>query len=138
VISKIKIKKSILDGFRKRARNTDLEIQGYLIGSIKAIDTIVIDSIEYPTEYCRQTSSRVVWYAEEVELVKKKAEQLDRVVIADLHSHPQWDAVMSRIDYEGCVKENFPICGICSVYGNKTRVRFWNMTSPLPCEIIYI
>ena len=78
-----------------------------------------------------------MWYLEEYRTVRERAEERGKRIVGDIHSHPNWDAVMSEDDYNGCVEEGFRICGICSTQGRKTRVRFWTPSSALPCEIKY-
>jgi hypothetical protein len=44
---------------------------------------------------------------------------------------------MSPADYAVCLSEDSIVCGIVSVYGRTTRVRFWSTTSPVPCEVTH-
>lgn len=138
MFTKVQIKKSKLDYFRKMARKSyPLEIQSYLLGNIKSIDLIEITDIIYTDNYYLQTQSEVSWFAEEFDKVKLKAESENKTVIGDLHTHPDYESVMSKTDYVGTITQGFSIAGICSVYNNKTRVRFWNPNSALPCKVIY-
>lgn len=138
MFSKVRVKKGALNHFRKRAREVfPLEIHAYLLGNIKSIDTIEIVEFCYPKVYQVQTTGEVQWSAEEYVALKEEAENKQLKIVGDIHSHPKWDAVMSPSDYKGCILDGLSVCGICSVYGNKTRVRFWTPTSSLPCEIVH-
>lgn len=136
---KVKIKKGQLDYFRKLARKSSpLEIQAYIVGKVNSPDLVTVDKLYYTKLYYSQTSTEVQWYFEDYDRVKKEAEEKGLKVVGDIHSHPNWDAVMSPTDYKAHIEEGFRICGLCSVLNNKTRVRFWISESSLPCEIIYI
>jgi proteasome lid subunit RPN8/RPN11 len=138
MFTRVQIKKSKLDYFRKMARkNYPLEIQTYLLGNIKSIDLIEITDIVYTKKYHVQTKSSVVWFEEDFEKVIIKSETVGKMILGDLHTHPDYESVMSNTDYVGTIKQGFSIAGICSVYGNKTRVRFWTPTSALPLKLIY-
>jgi proteasome lid subunit RPN8/RPN11 len=139
MFSRVRVKKSALNYFRKLARDSSrLEIQAFLLGNILSVNEVEIVEFCYPTEYHTQKSNGVCWTADEYALVVKKADEEGLRIIGDIHSHPQWDAVMSSIDYQSAITENLAVCGICSVYNNRTRVRFWTMTSALPCKVEYV
>lgn len=135
--TKVKLKKGALDHFRTLSRNSSLEVHAYLVGSIISPETVIVDSFAYPKEYHTQTKESVAWRADEYDELKRKVESNGKRIVGDIHSHPGWDAVMSPTDYKGCIIDALRICGICSVYGKKTRVRFWIPDSALPCDIVY-
>lgn len=137
MFSKVKLKKGALNHFRKLARQSPLEIHAYLVGEVKSPDLVEVESFVYPKAYNVQTTISVQWTAEEYAELKQKTEEKGLRIVGDIHSHPQWDAVMSPQDYEACLLDGLCVCGIVSVYGNKTRVRFWTPTSALPCELLY-
>jgi proteasome lid subunit RPN8/RPN11 len=107
------------------------------VGEIVSPSFVKVEYFAYPAAYEKQTSGGVKWYNDEFDALRRRALLEGRVVIGDIHSHPQWDAVMSPADYESAVIDALRICGICSVYGSKTRVRFWVPDCALPCEIVY-
>jgi proteasome lid subunit RPN8/RPN11 len=135
--AKVRIKKSQLDYFRAKARETNLEIQALLIGEVVSPELTVVEQFVYPTEYAIQKPNEVSWYQDEWNLVKRSAEERGKRVVGDIHSHPNWDAVLSPNDYRAHIEEGLRICGICSTQGRKTRVRFWIAESALPCAIEY-
>jgi proteasome lid subunit RPN8/RPN11 len=138
--NKVRVKKSQLDYFRRLARQSEFEIQAYLVGYVASPTLTIVDSFAYTKEYAVQTSSRVGWSYSEYNRVSQEAEKQGRRIIGSIHSHPHWDAVMSEDDYVMCVTDGSRLCGICSTGnepGKRTRVRFWLLDSPLPCEIIY-
>jgi proteasome lid subunit RPN8/RPN11 len=138
MFSKVRINKAALNYFRKLARDSyPNEIQAYLIGNVRAIDEIEVTRFAYPTRYEEQSPQGVAWFVEDVDKLRQQAESDGERVIGDCHSHPSWDAVMSGTDYRSSVFGGLLMCGIVSVYGRKTRVRFWNPNSALPCKVIY-
>jgi proteasome lid subunit RPN8/RPN11 len=138
MFSKVRVKKSSLDYFRKLARGSKLEVHAYFIGKIVSPEVVEITEFIYPKEYAIQTTGCVQWTNEEFDAVKQRAEYLNLRVVGDIHSHPKWDAVMSPQDYKACLVDGLIICAIVSVHGKKTRVRFWTPTSSLPCTVVYI
>lgn len=136
--TRVKIDKAQLDYFRQQARSSpNLEIMAYLIGEVVSPTLTVVDSFEYTSAYRTQTSGEVSWTWPEYNRVYKKAEEQKKRIVGFIHTHPQWDAVLSPADYGVCISDGSRICGIVSVYDRKTRVRFWTIDSALPCEITY-
>jgi len=138
MFSKVKVNKHALNYFRKLARKASpLEIQAYLAGHIISVDTVEITDFLYTKEYADQSENIVAWTSEEYTKLKDKIEKQGKTIIGDIHSHPNWDAVMSGQDYKAAITQQQVICGICSILKGKTRVRFWTPTSALPCKINY-
>lgn len=135
--STIVIRKSALDYFRAKARECPNEIQAYMIGEIIYPNKIIVDSVEYPREYATQTSCEVSITDREWQRVKKLAEERGKRIVGDIHSHPNWDAVMSPQDMQACIEDGVHVCGIVSVNERRTRARFWLVNSALPCDIKY-
>jgi len=139
MFSKIKIKKSKLDYFRRMARkHYPLEIEAYLLGHVKSVNEILITDVVYPKTYKKQTKVEVCWNANEYCELKKRAQESEKRIVGDIHSHPKYDAILSETDYEGMLTEVMLVGGICSVIKGKTKVLFWTPSSALPCEIVYI
>lgn len=136
--NRVKLRKSALDYFRKLARESPLEIQAYLIGEVVHPNLTVVDSLAYTTKYGVQTRDQVGWYRSDYEAVRKQAEEHGRRIVGSIHSHPDWDAVVSPSDYEACIAEGHRVCGIVSTKGRSTRARFWVMDCALPCEVMYV
>lgn len=134
---KVKLRKGQLDYFRKLSRESQLEIQAYLIGEVVSPSLTIVEQFAYTDQYGLQTHDRVVWYRADYERVRKQAEERGKRVVGSIHSHPEWDAVVSPSDYKACLAEGHRICGIVSTDGPDTRVRFWVMDCALPCEIVY-
>lgn len=136
--NKVKLKKSQIDYFRRLSRNNPNEIQGFLIGEVVSPVLTVIDSIEYPPSYYISTPHKVQCYAVDIENIQRKAEERGKRVVGFIHNHPEWDAVMSPGDYDVMIHYGYRVCGIVSTQGNKTRPRFWNIDTALPCIIEYV
>lgn len=135
----VRISKSKLDYFRKLTRQEQpLEIQAFLIGKIVNPELTVVTDICYTKDYAEQTTTSVRWWMKDYERVSKKAEERGLRVVGDIHSHPNWDAVMSPADYKAYIESGFRVCGIVSTMGKRTRVRFWIAESALPCEIEWL
>jgi proteasome lid subunit RPN8/RPN11 len=138
MFSQVRVSKNALDYFRRQARkNAPLEIQAYLAGNINTIDEVEVTDFYYTKVYHTQTNGSVAWNQEDFLRVKELAESQDKRIVGDIHSHPNWDAIMSKDDFDASVTQQLAICGICSVYDKKTRVRFWTPNSSLKCKIIY-
>lgn len=138
MICKVKLNKHQLDYFRRKARESKYEILAYLIGRVVSQRLTVVEKFEYTNDYEVQDSGHVKWKDNEYAKIKADAEADGLRVLGDIHTHPDWDAVLSPRDYKTHIEEGSRITGICSVIGNKTRVRFWLAESSLPCEIEYI
>jgi proteasome lid subunit RPN8/RPN11 len=140
-VKRVRVKQSQLEYFRRLARESPLEIQAYLVGEVVNSELTVIESFAYTKQYGVQTNAMVAWYWEDYNLVNKQAVERGKRIVGSIHSHPDWDAVMSPDDYATHVAAGSRICGICSTNHSgpnvKTYVRFWSMDSPLPCEIVY-
>jgi proteasome lid subunit RPN8/RPN11 len=133
----VQIKRNQLNYFRSKARNTDLEIEALLIGSVVG-GTVTVNSMEYTKSYAEQTTASVQWHDEEYQRVKDKAERLGLDIVGDIHSHPNWDAAPSPSDYKALLAIGHSILGICSTNDRKTRVRFWVANSCLCTSIVYV
>lgn len=135
---KVRINKNHLDYFRKLSRETDKEIQSYLIGRVISSDITAIEKIAHVNGYELQTTSEVCWFTEDVDAAKKDAEERGLKIVGDIHSHPNWWPVLSPCDHKNHLKEGQRISGICSVMNGKTKVYFWLAETSLPCEIVYV
>lgn len=135
---RVRISKAKLNYFRSLARETDKEIQAYMIGTVSSPELVIVEDIKYTKKYHTQKGNEVAWYKDEYELMRLAAEADGYKVLGDIHSHPQWDAVLSPDDYKVGIKEGFRIHGLCSTQGRKTRVRFWVTESALPLDIEYV
>ena len=133
----VRIKKTQLDYFRALARENPKEIQALLVGTVVNPDLIVVSRIVYPKEYACQTTGSVAWLIAEYDKVAADAAKDDLRIVGTIHSHPNWDAVLSPDDHKGHISEGHRVSGICSIMGRKTRVRFWLAESALPCRIEY-
>lgn len=140
--NQVRVKQSQAAYFRKmalaEARATGKEVQAYLIGYVASPTLTVVERFCYPKEYAVQTTGEVQWFNDEYEAVKHEAEAKNKRVIGDAHSHPDWDAVLSPMDYRSHIEEGFRIAGICSVKDGRTRLRFWIAESALPLQIDYV
>lgn len=134
----IRVNEQQLRHFRSKARDSKFEIMAYLVGQVESADLVVIDYFAYTKEYGTQSPSEVAWTWQEYDRVYKQAEERGRRIVGYIHSHPEWDAVMSPDDHLICLSEGARICGIVSVLGRRTRVRFWIPDSALPCEVEYV
>ena len=138
VLGKVRISKQKVNYFRSLARETRLEIQAYLVGRIVSPELVVVDDIKYTKKYHTQRGNEVAWYKNDYEAMRSAVESNGSKVLGDIHSHSEWDAVLSPQDYKVGIKEGFRLHGLCSTQGRKTRVRFWVVESALPLDIEYV
>ena len=137
MITKVILKKSQLDYFRSLARKNKNEIHAYLIGKEQLENhSISIKKFVYPKKYEIQTEYNVKWFDAEYASLVESLDK-DNIIIGDIHTHPNAEAILSKEDYAGCLLEGLKICGICSVNDTKTFVRFWNPECALPMDIEY-
>lgn len=133
----VRIPKGKLDYFRKLARNTDKEIQAYLVGKVINPELTVVENICYTNNYASQTPTEVQWYLADYNKIKERAEEKGKRIVGDIHSHPNWWPVLSPDDLESHITEGHRISGVCSVTNGKTHIFFWIQESSLPCIIEY-
>jgi proteasome lid subunit RPN8/RPN11 len=131
------ISKAALDHFRSKARNSSKEIMAYMVGELSD-GVVTVHRLAYPKRYAHQTNTAVSWRMDEYRNLRRLVQENSQALVGFLHSHPDdWDCVMSPADYAVCLSEGSIVCGIVSVYGRASRVRFWAMNSPLPCVITH-
>jgi proteasome lid subunit RPN8/RPN11 len=136
--SVVRVNKWQLDYFRRLARATKLEISALMIGRVINPELTVIDKFVYPKAYHTQTTEEVRWFLDEYEKVRKQAVDEGLSIVGEIHSHPEWDAVLSKDDYKSHIESGSRISAICSILGRRTRVRFWIAESALPCKVEYV
>lgn len=135
--AKVQISKHALDYFRSKARDCPYEIHAYLIGECVYPDKFIVRSVEHTQEYEVQNKECCQPSPDEYMRARWKAEEQGLRIIGDIHSHPEWDSVMSGQDHAACLQDGLQICGIVSTIGRRTRARFWQVNSALPCVIKY-
>lgn len=136
--SKVRVDKGKLNYFRRKARETNLEIQAYLIGKVVSPELTIIEKFIYPKQYAEQTANNVCWYLQDYNEVKKEAEEKGLRIVGDIHSHPNWFPVLSECDHRNHLADGQRITGICSTMQGRTKVYFWLAESSLPCKIEYV
>lgn len=135
--SKVRLKKTQLNYFRKLARDSKKEILALLIGEVISPELTRVDYFWYP-EYAKQTTTCVQADAESFAHLKTKAESKNLRVIGTIHSHGDWVPIMSASDHYGHVADGDRISGIVGTQGRKTRAYFWVAESALPVKIEYV
>ena len=135
--SKVKVSKHALNYFRTQARNTDNEIEAYLVGEVVSPELTVIKQFAYTKKYKLQNASEVQWYDEDIQKLKAIAEEQGLSVIGTIHSHPNYWPIISGTDHIAHVTDQMRIMGVCATMNRKTMVCFWVTESCLPCKIVY-
>jgi proteasome lid subunit RPN8/RPN11 len=134
----VHVSKAALDYFRQKARSSPNEIQAYLVGDVYYNPHhIHVTSIEHAREYEIQTPCNVQPTGEEYDRVRKLAVSQGHRIVGDIHSHPNWDPIMSPPDYQSAIEDGCHVCAIVGVRKKRTKVLFWLMGSALPCEVVY-
>ncbi len=134
---RVRISKAKLNYFRSLARETDKEIQAYMIGSVSSPELVIVTDIKYTKQYHTQKGNEVAWYKDDYEQMKSDAESAGHKVVGSLHSHPNWLPILSPTDYKGHINEGDRISGIVGTKNRKTRVCFWVAESALPLDVEY-
>jgi proteasome lid subunit RPN8/RPN11 len=137
MIPVVKLHRSQLDYFRRLARNTTKEVHAFLVGTIVSPQLVRIEHFAY-SQYEEQTPCSVTPTAADQKKIEQWTLENDMKVVGTIHSHPNWDAVLSPDDYKGHIEEAHRISGVCSTQARKTRVRFWLAESSLPCKVEYL
>jgi proteasome lid subunit RPN8/RPN11 len=135
--TKVKVSKNQLNYFRKLARNSDKEIEAYLVGEVVSPELTVVKRIVYTKKYLEQTPGGVCWRVEDIQALKVTAEEQGFSVIGSIHSHPNYWPIVSGLDHTSHVQEQMRVMGVCATMNRKTMVCFWVTESCLPCKIIY-
>lgn len=134
---KVRIKRSQLDRFRLKARNSKVEQIAYLIGEIPHSTIVTVSQIAYPKPM-EQTPDLVSVSVDEWKRVRDKAESQGLQIVGMIHSHPNWWPVKSDQDHATQLIEGLRVSGVCAVMNRRTKVYFWLAESSLPCEIEYL
>jgi len=132
----VRLRKSQLDLFRKKAREDENEILAYLVGTVDSPQKVTVQHFLYP-ELVDQSPTEVCADEASWKLIREKAEAQNLAVIGTIHSHPNWWPVQSPSDYNSQIKDGHRICCVCAVMNRRTKVYFWVSSSSLPCETKY-
>lgn len=134
---KIKVPRGAEAYFRKLARDSKNETLAYLIGVVKSPTLVVVDAFRYPDEFKEQTPCGVQATNVAEERIQAWATERKQMIVGTIHSHPNWDAVLSPDDHKGHIEQCHRISGVCAVKERRTRVRYWVAESSLACEVQY-
>jgi proteasome lid subunit RPN8/RPN11 len=133
----IRLKKSQLNRFRKKARDEENEILAYLVGTVDSPHRVTVRRFVYP-ELVDQSPTEVCADEDSWKTIREKAEAENFSVIGTIHSHPNWWPVQSQTDHASQIKDGHRISGVCAVMNRHTKVYFWLAESSLPCKTKYI
>jgi proteasome lid subunit RPN8/RPN11 len=135
---KVKIKRGAEAHFRKLARNSAKEVIAYLIGEVVSPSLVRVDHWKYPTAFKVQTKGEVQVTQPAENDIKAWADSKKLMIVGTIHSHPQWEAVLSYDDHKGHIEQCHRVSGVCAVRRNRrTRILYWVAESSLPCEVVY-
>lgn len=132
---KVKLRRGMEAYFRKKARASDKEEYAYLVGEVLSSSIVRVDFFRYPSDFCTKTASEVVPSLDAENEIKAWAEKRGLLIVGTIHSHPNWDAVLSPDDHKTHMQSCHRITGLCSVKDGRTRVRYWVAESALHCKI---
>ncbi len=135
---KIKIKRGAEAYFRKQALHSSTEEMAYLIGEVVSPTLVRVDYWRYPDEFKIKDRGHVQATQPAEDRIKGWAETHKRMIVGTVHSHPDWEAVLSPDDHRGHIEQCHRISGVCAVRNNRTRVLYWVAESSLPCEVEYL
>jgi len=138
---RVRIVKAQLDHFRRKARSSRREIMAILVGEPVCFDnhkTTRIDVVRFiypPLE--KSDGMQVIIGDAEIRKIEEAARRKNLRVVGAIHSHPNDTPIMSEQDFSAHIAYGDAITGIVSVFKKRTRVMFWSMGSPLPCNLEY-
>jgi proteasome lid subunit RPN8/RPN11 len=132
----VRLHKTQLDYFRRKARHNPNEIYAELLGNVISSKLIVVHKIAYPA-LDESTPSGLTVNVQSIEDILDDAKDNDWVSVGGIHSHPNWSPVLSETDHKQFTVHGHKLVAIVEVTGRKTRVVFWQDGTPLPCEIEY-
>ncbi len=133
----VKLRKGQLEYFRRLARNSPKEIFAFLVGIIVSPGLVRVEQFVY-SEYKEQTTGSVTPTTKAQKEISHWVIDEGLQVVGSIHSHPEWDAVLSPTDHKSHISDGHRISGVVSIVNHKTRARFWLAESSLPCKIVYI
>lgn len=135
---KVKLHRGMEAYFRKKARDSQKEEYAYLIGVVLSPAVVRVDHFRYPKEFASKSANEVQPTAAAESEIKTWASKRGLIIVGTIHSHPNWDAVLSPDDHKTHMQDCHRITGLCSVNQRKTRVRYWVAESALHCKIEWI
>jgi len=138
VALKIKVKRGAEAHFRKQALHSTTEEMAYLIGEVVSPTLVRVDHWRYPDEFKLKDQKNVQATQAAEDRIKVWTEKHKRMIVGTIHSHPNWEAVLSPDDHKGHIEQCHRVSGVCAVRNNRTRVLYWIAESSLPCEVEYI
>jgi proteasome lid subunit RPN8/RPN11 len=130
------LKKSQLDYFRQKSRNSPNEQFAFLVGDVTK-NGVEIAHFWYP-RLAVSTPTQVTTEEEDDRTIAERASDEGLSVVGSIHSHPDCPPIMSETDFTGHISGGDWVTGIVSVNQRKTYVCFWSAHSALPCEFTYI
>lgn len=132
------LRKGQLNYFRKKARSTPNEVIAVIAGTYdKATKTAHVFRFYYPTPIVA-TPNEVSISDEDVEQIEIEADRKGWSVLGSVHSHPDCLPILSDADYALFTDYKDLLVGICEVERQcRTRVVFWQRSTPLACDIGY-
>lgn len=132
----VKVKKSQLDWFRAKARNTPNEIFAFLAGKQVTPHIVEIYKFFYP-ELAISNPSEVEAENKSCLKIESTIHDMGCHIVGDIHSHPNWPPIMSDTDHKGHITSGNRVSGIVEVTNRRTRVAFWRHDSSLHCKLEY-
>lgn len=135
---KIKIKRGAELYFRKRARASNTEELAYLMGEVVSPTFVRVDYFRYPSGYKIKTHNNVQDSDASETEAKAWADKHKCRIVGTIHSHPDWEAILSPADHKGHIEECHKISAVCAVRNGRTRVLYWVAESSLPCAVEYV
>lgn len=132
----VRLRKSQLDRFRLKARNSPNEIYAILIGTTPHRHIVEVEKFVYPP-LVWSSPSGLECSGKEWAAVVEDAWAQNKLAVGSIHSHPNFAPVMSPHDLHYHRESADKISGIVEATNRRTRVFFWHDSSPLPCTLEY-
>jgi len=135
----VRLYKSQLDYFRRKARNNPNEIYAVLVGRHASKSELEIHYFIHPKahDYEKATPTEVTVSADFLIECEEDAREHSLKVVGSIHSHPNWPPILSPTDHAGHIESGDRVSGVVEVTKGRTRVAFWRHDSSLRCTIKY-
>lgn len=131
---RVKLKRSQLTWFRRKATRSVNEIYAALLGTVDG-GTVVVDYLRYPLAQV-STPDYFTLNMESMSDIEVQAAKDGLILVGSIHSHPGCMPVQSDTDHT-LFTMGEKVVGICGVLDCKTYITFWEKSSSLPCTIEY-
>jgi proteasome lid subunit RPN8/RPN11 len=130
----VRVHRNQLNGFRRKARQSNNEIFAMLLGT-RLENEVLVTRFAYPALETSKPSC-VCPDQDDYERIERLAHEVGLVVVGSIHSHPNWLPVMSPTDHKSHRADRSLVSGVVGWQRNcRSHTYFWRADSSLPCNL---